>query len=150
MRKYESKFQLLHSVSFQVIIVVIIMARPSEKMSAFEREKRLSTKGMTELLDVSRQTVWRRVKAGKLPKPIYPETHQPRWKFGEVMDWIEGFEKPYEAEARGLKGDEKLDEFVPPVRPTNKEVGKPQEVSEPPKQEEDTLGTRLRKRFGLE
>ena len=126
------------------------MDRPSTKMSAFEREKRLNIKSMMGLLDVSRQTIWRRVKAGKLPKPIYPESHQPRWKFGEVMDWIEGFEQPYEAEARGLKSDDTLDEFVPPVRPKNQEMGKPQEVSEPLKEEEDTLGARLRKRFGLE
>ncbi len=125
------------------------MARPSEKMSVFEREKRLSTKGMMELLDVSRQTVWRRVKAGKLPKPIYLESHQPRWKFGEVMDWIEGFEQPYEAEARGLKSDDTLDEFVPPVQPVSEEKRESQEINEPSK-EDDSLGARLRKRFGLE
>ena len=126
------------------------MDRPSTKMSAFEREKRLNIKSMMELLDVSRQTVWRKVKAGKLPKPVYLEAHQPRWKLGEVMDWIEGFEKPYEAEARGLKSDDTLDEFVPPVQPKNQEVGRPQEVNEPSKQDKDTVGAKLRKRFGLE
>ena len=50
------------------------------------------------------------------------------------MDWIERFEQLYEAEARVLKSGEKLDEFVPPVRP---------------KEEEDSLEAWLRKRFEL-
>ena len=55
------------------------------------------------------------------------------------MDWIKGYEYHFVAEAQGLRSGNSLDEFVPPVRLTDKEVGKSQEVSEP-----------LNRRFGLE
>ena len=128
------------------------MSRPSEKMSAFEREKRLATSDMMTLLGVkSRHTIWRRVKKGELPKPIYAKPHQPRWKFGEVMDWLEGYEEPFDAEPRGFKGDEeKLDEFVPKKKPLSKAKEQTEEkAKEPEKAKKGTIGERLREKYGI-
>ena len=127
------------------------MPRPSETMSALEREKRLNTKQLMELVGVtSRQSIWRQVKGGVLPKPVYLRPHMPRWKLGVVLDWLEGYEEPFDAEVRAFKGDqEKLDEFQPKKKAKQTEEileEKPKGSTEQPK-EGGSLRERLKRKY---
>ena len=38
---------------------------------------------------LSRVTVYRRVKLGKFPKPIYPVPRVPRWRSDTLQEWID-------------------------------------------------------------
>ena len=127
------------------------MTRPSQTMSVLEREKRLNTNQLMELVGVtSRQSIWRQVKEGTLPEPVYLKPHVPRWKLGIVLDWLDGYEEPFDAEVRAYKGDqEKLDEFQP-----KKKTKQIQEIpEESPKgnseqsKEESSLRERLRRKY---
>ena len=62
-----------------------------------------------QLLGITdRSTLWRYRKEGKIPEPRYLSPSKPIWRLGEVLDHTHALMKPYEAEPRGLKGDEKI------------------------------------------
>ena len=46
--------------------------------------KLLTATEVAELFSISRVHVWRRVKAGHLPAPIYPAPEAPRWRSDEI------------------------------------------------------------------
>ena len=127
------------------------MTRPSQTMSVLEREKRLNTNQLMELVGVtSRQSIWRQVKEGTLPEPVYLKPHVPRWKLGVVLDWLEGYEEPFNAEVRAYKGDqEKLDEFQPKKNPEQAQEMPKEKSKEKPEQtrEEGSLRERLKRKY---
>ena len=62
-------------------------ARPSELLDPVDAHRRLTTRQVMELVGVkSKNTLWKRVKEGKLPRPRYQAERQPRWVLGEVVD----------------------------------------------------------------
>ena len=50
--------------------------------------KLLTVAELAELFNISRVHVWRRVKAGHLPTPIYPAPRSPRWRADEIEEVI--------------------------------------------------------------
>ena len=49
----------------------------------------LTAKELAALFQVSREHIWRRVKAGSLPAPLYPARRSPRWHRHEIEAVIE-------------------------------------------------------------
>ena len=47
----------------------------------------ISDKQLSERLEVSRQTIWRWVREGNLPKPIKLGSNCTRWKLSEIEAW---------------------------------------------------------------
>ena len=47
----------------------------------------LSDKQLSELLEVSRQTIWRWVREGHFPAPVKLGTNCTRWKMADVKSW---------------------------------------------------------------
>jgi prophage regulatory protein len=47
----------------------------------------ISDKQLSERLEVSRQTIWRWVREGNLPKPIKLGSNCARWKLSEIEAW---------------------------------------------------------------
>ncbi|MCY4502827.1 MAG: AlpA family phage regulatory protein [Alphaproteobacteria bacterium] len=39
---------------------------------------------------ISRPTVYRLIKSGKLPKPVYVAARAPRWRSDEIQEFIDG------------------------------------------------------------
>jgi predicted DNA-binding transcriptional regulator AlpA len=94
---------------------------PSETLTMAERYQNLSTKQVMKYLGVeSRESVWKDVREGNIPKPRYLARHRPVWRLGELVDHLEGKLQPYEAEARGFKGDSPQE---------RKEKSKPKDVA---------------------
>ena len=97
-----------------------------------ERYQNLNTAQVMRYVGAeSRQTVWEYVKQGKLPRPRYISPHRPVWRLGEVVDHLEGVLEPYDAQARGFKGD-------PEVQGTRAD-----------KTAKGSTAEKLRERFGL-
>ena len=49
----------------------------------------MTTRQVMELIGVkSKNTLWKRVREGKLPRPRYQVERQPRWVLGEVLDGL--------------------------------------------------------------
>lgn len=68
-------------------------ARPSELLDPVDSHRRLTTRQVMELVGVkSKNTLWKRVRDGKLPRPRYQAKRQPRWVLGEVIDALAEFE----------------------------------------------------------
>ena len=49
----------------------------------------LRTKQLLELVPFSRVTLWRKVKAGKFPKPLRLGGRMVAWRSDEVQQWID-------------------------------------------------------------
>ncbi len=47
----------------------------------------LSDKQLSERLEVSRQTVWRWVREGNLPRPVKLGANCTRWKSADIESW---------------------------------------------------------------
>ncbi len=62
----------------------------------------------------SRTTLWKKVAAGKIPGPRYPEPHEPRWRLGEIVEVLEKQPKMRDA-PRGLTGRVETDTPTPPT-----------------------------------
>lgn len=62
----------------------------------------------------SRTTLWKKVAAGKIPEPRYPEPHEPRWRLGELVEVLEKQPKMRDA-PRGLSGQIEADAPPPPT-----------------------------------
>lgn len=61
--------------------------RPSELLDPLDAHRRLATKEVMALIGVkSKNTLWKRVREGKVPRPRYQAPRQPRWVLGEVLD----------------------------------------------------------------
>lgn len=50
----------------------------------------LSDKELSERLEVSRQTIWRWVREGNLPRPIKLGSNCTRWKLSDIEAWEAG------------------------------------------------------------
>ena len=67
--------------------------RPSELLDPLDAHRRLTTKEVMALIGVkSKNTLWKRVREGKLPRPRYQVARQPRWVLGEVLDALDARE----------------------------------------------------------
>jgi len=72
--------------------------RPSELLDPLDAHRRLTTKEVMALIGVkSKNTLWKRVREGKLPQPKYQAPKQPRWVLGEVVDALATAEPGYPA-----------------------------------------------------
>lgn len=68
--------------------------RPSEALDPVDAHRRLTTRQVMELVGVkSKNTLWKRIREGKLPEPRYQAARQPRWVVGEVLDSLAQQEK---------------------------------------------------------
>ena len=100
---------------------------PSETLTQAERYKNLNTRQVMAYIGTEcRQTLWKYVKLGKLPKPRYIRPNRPLWRLGEVVDHLERNLKSSDEGKRGFRGD----------------------VKEKPAPQKTTR-ERLRERFGL-
>jgi prophage regulatory protein len=52
-------------------------------------EMLLSVKDVAELLSISRRSVWRYVKRGKLPRPLYLSRRLLRWRASDVQRYLD-------------------------------------------------------------
>lgn len=69
--------------------------RPSELLDPLDAHRRLTTKEVMALIGVkSKNTLWKRVREGKVPRPRYQAARQPRWILGEVVDALAEVEGP--------------------------------------------------------
>ena len=69
--------------------------RPSELLDPLDAHRRLTTKEVMALIGVkSKNTLWKRVREGKVPRPRYQAPRQPRWILGEVVDALAEAERP--------------------------------------------------------
>lgn len=67
--------------------------RPSDLLDPVDAHRRLTTRQVMELVGVkSKNTLWKRVRDGKLPQPRYQAERQPRWVLGEVVDALDAAE----------------------------------------------------------
>jgi predicted DNA-binding transcriptional regulator AlpA len=48
----------------------------------------LAAKDAAALLGISRAQLWKLHAAGKLPQPVYLGSKAPRWRAGELRDWL--------------------------------------------------------------
>ena len=68
--------------------------RPSELLDPLDAHRRLTTKEVMALIGVkSKNTLWKRVREGKVPRPRYQAPRQPRWTLGEVIDTLARLEQ---------------------------------------------------------
>ena len=68
----------------------VALRRPSDDLPPAERFRLLTTRQVMKLVGVRcRQSVWRYVKQGKLPKPRYLGPRRPVWRFGELLDHLQ-------------------------------------------------------------
>ena len=78
--------------------------RPSEALDPVDAHRRLTTRQVMELVGVkSKNTLWKRVRAGKLPAPRYQAERQPRWVLGEVLDALAVVERQTTAGESGME-----------------------------------------------
>lgn len=52
------------------------------------RGRLLNQKEVIEIVRLSRSTIYRMVKAGKFPEPIYPTTNRKFWFEEDIWDWL--------------------------------------------------------------
>jgi len=79
--------------------------RPSELLDPVDAHRRLTTRQVMELVGVkSKNTLWKRVREGKLPRPRYQVERQPRWVLGEVVDALAASELGRLGAAREVAG----------------------------------------------
>ena len=49
----------------------------------------IGVQDLHRLLNISVREIWRRVSTGRLPKPVIREGRLVRWKYIEIVDWID-------------------------------------------------------------
>lgn len=77
-------------VSRRIASHSVVLRRPSCDLPLAERYRLLTTRQVMVLVGVrSRQSVWRYVKQGKLPKPRYLGPRRPVWRLGEILDSLD-------------------------------------------------------------
>ena len=81
----------------------------ARELSALEYYSQVSGPEACRLFGVSRTTLWKWVKAGRLPEPRYLGAREPRWRLGELVPLLEALPKMEDA-PRGFKtsGDDRL------------------------------------------
>ena len=89
----------------------------ARELSALEYYSQVSSSEVCRLFGISRTTLWKWVKAGRIPEPRYVELREPRWRLGELVALLEGLPKMQDA-ARGLQAAQ--DNFSPGERPKRK------------------------------
>lgn len=60
------------------------MQYPHALQSRDDDDEAIDTAVVLVMLDISVMTLWRKIKAGDLPKPFYPAARTPRWIRGEI------------------------------------------------------------------
>ena len=73
------------------------------ELSALDFYSQISGPEVCRLFGISRTTLWKWVKAGRLPEPRYVEAHEPRWRLGELVAILEKQPRMRDA-PRGVKG----------------------------------------------
>lgn len=80
--------------------------RPSELLDPLDAHRRLTTKEVMALIGVkSKNTLWKRVREGKMPRPRYQAPRQPRWVMGEVVDALAQSEYPALSEVQSASAE---------------------------------------------
>ncbi len=64
-------------------------------------ERFLTIKEVAGHLKLSVRSVWRGVRGGNLPPPIYPTNRAPRWFWSEIVAYIRERQRIAEVEVRG-------------------------------------------------
>ena len=49
----------------------------------------LSVREVCRRVGLSRPSIYKRMGAGRFPRPIYPAPRAPRWRSDEIAEWIE-------------------------------------------------------------
>ncbi len=73
------------------------------ELSALDYYSQVSGPEVCRLFGISRTTMWKWVKAGRIPEPRYIEAHEPRWRLGELVALLEKQPRMHDA-PRGAKG----------------------------------------------
>lgn len=89
------------------------------ELSALEHYSQLTGPEACRLFGISRTTLWKWVKAGRIPEPRYIEAREPRWRLGELVPLLETLPKMSDA-PRGFNAEQGGDELAPTEKPTNK------------------------------
>ena len=58
-------------------------------MAATSEVSLLDVKAVSARTGLARVTVYKRMKAGDFPRPVYPAPRAPRWRSDEIQAWIE-------------------------------------------------------------
>ncbi len=62
--------------------------------------KLYNLKQVLEMVGLSRPQIYKMVRSGTFPAPVYPNPRTPRWEESELEKWIAGMKKDRD---RGLK-----------------------------------------------
>ncbi len=63
--------------------------KPKKDNPVNDLEQMLTDKEVANVLKISRSSVWRLAKLGKLPKPVKVGLNAARWKKSELKTWID-------------------------------------------------------------
>ncbi len=77
----------------------------ARELSALEHYSQLTSPEVCRLFGVSRTTLWKWVREGRIPEPRYIETREPRWRLGELVPLLEKLPKMKDA-PRGVRSYE--------------------------------------------
>lgn len=61
----------------------------TETPTATEAERMVGAEAVAKHFDISEQTVWREVREGRFPPPVYVTSKAPRWRLSEVVAHVE-------------------------------------------------------------
>ncbi len=89
------------------------------ELSALEHYSQLTGPEACRLFGISRTTLWKWVKAGRIPKPRYIEAREPRWRLGELVPLLEALPKMSDA-PRGLKAQQGEEDSATTPKPAKK------------------------------
>lgn len=84
----------------------------ARELSALEFYSQLTGPEVCRLFGISRTTLWKWVKAKRLPEPRYLKEREPRWRLGELVPLLEELPKMGEA-PRGIRSYEVETESPP-------------------------------------
>lgn len=85
------------------------------ELSALEYYSQLTSPEVCRLFGISRTTLWKWVREGRIPEPRYIEVREPRWRLGELVPLLEKLPRMKDA-PRGFKAYE----AVPTEKPAKK------------------------------
>lgn len=90
----------------------------ARELSAVEYYSQLTGPEVCRLFGVSRTTLWKWVREGRIPEPRYIEAREPRWRLGELVPLLEKLPRMKDA-PRGFKATSS-DDPAPTPKPTKK------------------------------
>lgn len=81
----------------------------ARELTAVEYYSQVDAKKVMQLFGwKSKTTLWKKIAAGKIPEPRYPEPHELRWRLGEIVELLQKQPKMKDA-PRGLSGQIEYD-----------------------------------------